>query len=147
MMMEMPTENKTMYDSILLNDQIESIYDSILKDLTDQDLNEDQIVNALLAATSMGFNELFNTLSRMLVNSYILNRYIATTSLDRDSDLITVSNNTAELISGIAKSIDNESIRVLTEQLNDLMVANQEATQNESTTDSKVDEDESTDLS
>ena len=146
-MMEMPTENKTMYDSILLNDQIESIYDSILKDLTDQDLNEDQIVNALLAATSMGFNELFNTLSRMLVNSYILNRYIATTSLDRDSDLITVSNNTAELISGIAKSIDNESIRVLTEQLNDLMVANQEATQNESTTDSKVDEDESTDLS
>lgn len=145
--MEMPTENKTMYDSILLNDQIESIYDSILKDLTDQDLNEDQIVNALLAATSMGFNELFNTLSRMLVNSYILNRYIATTSLDRDSDLITVSNNTAELISGIAKSIDNESIRVLTEQLNDLMVANQEATQNESTTDSKVDEDESTDLS
>jgi len=146
--MDRPTTNETMYDSILLNDQIDSIYDSILKELTDQNLTEVEIVNALLASTSMGFNDLFNILSRMVVNAYILDKYIATTSLDRDSEIVTIANTTIEIISKIAKSINNDDIKDLTEKLNVLMIATQEAqTANESTTDSKDDEVESKDLS
>ena len=61
--------------------------------------------------------------------------------------LVRLSNDTINLITKIAQSINNEDIRALTENLNDLMVANQEAAQDESTTDSEVDQDESEDLS
>ena len=144
--MEMPKQNRTMYDSILLNDQINDIYNNVIDDLTKQDISDEQTINALLASTSMGFNDLFNTLSRMIINAYIVDKYKNDNSIELSESMDEVINNTINVITKISKSVNNKSIKTLTEQLNVLMQEQQEG-DDESTTYSEVDEDESEDLS
>ena len=136
--------NNTMYDSIISNNQIATIYNNVVGELENKELDQNQIASALLAATSMGFNDLFNVLSRMIVNSDILNTYLNSNDID-DNNLKDCIIDTMRVINTIGKSINNDDIRSLTERLNTILA--QQEVNDESPVNSEVDKDESEDLS
>jgi len=140
----MSKNNNTMYHSVSENPKIGEIYENVINELETKDLNDDQITSALLAATSMGFNELFDILSKMIVNAKLLNDYKDNKNILDELD--TISNDTISIITNIGKSIDNDDIRSLTERLNTYMQKQEEA-ENESTATVESNENESEDLS
>jgi len=154
----------TMFESILENEQMDSVYDNIITDLTDNELDQDQISSALLATTSMGFNDLFNILTRMIVNAYVLDRYNASDDNVIKKDVQSMSTQTINIIKSIGESIVNDKIQKLTGELNVFMEEQQKLAEaavaempnpeiietevvDEGTTDSEVDEDSAEDLS
>ena len=96
----MSKKEKNMYNSIMQNDQLSQVYDNIINDLVEQKIKDDQIGSALLATTSMGFNDLFNILSRMIVNSYVLEKYTneSKESIIDDSELSIIIKKTIDVI-------------------------------------------------
>ena len=137
----------TMYSTILENDQLNSIYTNIIDDLSKENLDSEQIANALLATTSMGFNDLFNILSRMIVNSHVLETYTKSND-ELDAEFIDIQSQVITLIKNIGTSIEDTKVSNLTTKLNEFMAKHQpEGTVDESTTDSEVDEDSAEDLS
>jgi len=149
--MKIPNENNTMFDSVLQNGDIDKIYTDIITELSDQQLDNDQTVNALLATTSMGFNDLFKTLSKMVVNSYILDKYIDEKELSKEDVVVDISKKTIDLIVNIAQSIHNEKVEDIARNLNELMAKSdldiQEENINESTTNTQNNENQSQDIS
>ncbi len=157
--------DKTMLDSVTSNPQIEDIYNNIIGELEGNGLDDVKLNSALLAATSMGFNDLFNILSRMIVNAYVLEKYMATMT-NTDESLTELSNDTIAVINKIGDAVENKDIQSLTSRLNELMQAEAEAAEaamadssteivdveteeveNESSVDSEVDKDGSADIS
>jgi len=135
-----------LYESIINNDGMDHLKSNIIKQLQDNNLNDEEKINALVASTSMGFNVLFETLSKMVANSYILDQSLDEINTDDvDSVLLTVANDTINLIKDVGTSISNDVVGNITTNMQYLV--EKFGDKNESASDSESSQDGAEDLS
>lgn len=125
-----------LYESITTSDGINDLKAKILGELGDNNMDDETRVNALTASTSMGFNSLFDILSKMTANAYVLEAALAEANEDNLSpELATVAKDVCELIKNIGLSVENDKVRAITDNLKVLM--ERVGAFDESTTDSE----------
>ena len=88
-----------LYESVVGSEGIADLKEKILGELKDKELNQEAVINALTASTSMGFNTLFEVLSKMTANAHILDTAIKDLDEDVENDeLLQVAQDIVDLV-------------------------------------------------
>jgi len=135
---------ETFYDSIVNNEQMDKLVSDILADLKEKHIEDDAKIHTLLATIGYGFNNLFNTLPNLLITAKILETQLESATIN--DELKELCTKMISFIDDLTKSIENNKIIDITDELRKLTVKMNEA-KNEGTTDSEVNEDGTEDLS
>ena len=107
--------NETFYDNIIGNDQLTVLTKQILADLEEKHDDGDKKVQALMSTISYGFSNLFQALPNLLITAHILKTQLETVEVT--DEVKEVCDNIIDFIFDVSKSVDNDRILVITEQL------------------------------